>query len=261
MEKKKLLLISVSVGLFLVIVIGVSILAFSPRNYSVMDYAQATASVDSLSEKNRTEGIISETPPPVPIVEVVPPPTPVTADGQIQNASSNENIIYINGENAENPVRVERLSDGNTKTYINIPSTPVVKIENTPATAGGQTPSMPVPETKPVSKPAAETKQPSKPTPKPVAAPKPAPKPAAPRQDDYWVQAGSFSNKRGADEAKEFLAGKGITSLVQNSMVNGKVYYRVRVGPYSSQSEANYWLSLIKSLDGMGGSMVWKTSN
>jgi hypothetical protein len=35
MEKKKLLLVSVSVGLFLVIVIGASILVFSPRDYSL----------------------------------------------------------------------------------------------------------------------------------------------------------------------------------------------------------------------------------
>jgi DedD protein len=151
------------------------------------------------------------------------------------------NIIYITAEgSAEDAVRVERLNDGNTKTYITIPAPreSVTVAAPTPAAA-------PVPE-KPAtaSKPAATAKTES-----------------ARGGPSWWVQTSSYSKKAYADDAKKFLETKGITSVVTNGNVGGKTYYRVRVGPYSSQAEADYWLSLIKSIEGMENSLVWKSSN
>jgi DedD protein len=34
----------------------------------------------------------------------------------------------------------------------------------------------------------------------------------------------------------------------------------VRVGPYTSQNEADYWLALIKSIDGFGESQIWQNN-
>ncbi|MDR0451831.1 MAG: SPOR domain-containing protein, partial [Treponema sp.] len=134
-----------------------------------------------------------------------------------------------------------------------------------------------LPETRPAaqrqggeSRPAASPARPAaasaaKPAPAKQPAPaKPAsaPKPAAPRRntyDAYWVQAGSFSTKVHADGAKETLATKGITSIIENRDLDGKTFYRVRIGPYTSQNEADYWLALIQTLDGFESSQVWKS--
>jgi DedD protein len=84
---------------------------------------------------------------------------------------------------------------------------------------------------------------------------------AAPAQvyDAFWVQTGSFSTRVRADGAKGTLAEKGITSIIENRDVEGKTYYRVRVGPYTSQNEADYWLSLVKTINGFEESQVWKS--
>ena len=77
--------------------------------------------------------------------------------------------------------------------------------------------------------------------------------------DDYWVQTGAFSTIISAEAVKETLASKGITSIIENANVNGRILFRVRVGPYTSQNEANYWLALIKSMDGFEDSQVRQT--
>jgi DedD protein len=255
MEKKKLLLISVSVGLFLVIVTGASILAFSPRERSPVDMLSAAEGRRAIAP-----GAAAVQPyPPVEEkgvsptgVELVPPP-PVPA--------MLENVIYINGENAEDAVKVERLNDGNTRTYITIPN-------SGPATESGvrfeapKHPAAPVEIASAPKKEAPPAAQPPRKTPvaKPVAAPRaPATKPTAQSRADYWVQAGSFSNKNRADNAKTLLAEKSIGSLIVDGNVNGKIVYRVRIGPYTSQSEADYWLSLVKQIDGMRDSLIWKS--
>jgi DedD protein len=38
--------------------------------------------------------------------------------------------------------------------------------------------------------------------------------------------------------------------------VDGQIWYRVRVGPYTSENEANYWLALVRAVEGFGGSQV-----
>ncbi|MDR2468314.1 MAG: SPOR domain-containing protein [Spirochaetaceae bacterium] len=296
MEKKKLLLVSVSVGLFLVIVIGVSILAFSPKSYSAVESVRAAALQSAGSRAVVSSGgrLESVPPPPVPPLDAVPPPAPVNADGQTPRYPNNsagqppagqaggENIIYINGENPEN-VKVERANDGTSRTYINIHSTPVVKVESAPVEAAPSNAAGAVAATKPNA--------PVKSAVKSAAAPKPASPAAAPKSGqssgqaarqtalspaaakaaqaaparksritDYWVQAGAFGSKSHADNACGVLALKGIASIIQDSTVNGKIWYRVRVGPYTSQNEANYWLSLIKEIEGMEKSLVLKSS-
>ncbi|OHE64222.1 MAG: hypothetical protein A2001_00090 [Treponema sp. GWC1_61_84] len=77
--------------------------------------------------------------------------------------------------------------------------------------------------------------------------------------DEFWVQTGSFSAKVRADDASVQLKTKGITSLVETKDVNGKTFYRVRLGPYSSKNEADYWLALVKTVDGFGESYVSMT--
>jgi DedD protein len=246
MEKKKLLLVSVSVGLFLVIVIGASILVFSPRDYSSARKSEAVP----VSPGTPRAALVSAGTETAQSPEITSAPPAV--EPQQKTERTLENIIYINGNNAENAVRVERLNDGNTKTVITIPGPHenVITV-NAPATEKIATP----------AKPAAAPANPSRPAiPAPpktatAKAEKPLPKTA------WWVQTNSYSKKAYADNAKKFLESKGITSVVMNGNVGGKTYYRVRVGPYSSQAEADYWLSLIKTIEGMENSLVWKSSS
>jgi DedD protein len=79
--------------------------------------------------------------------------------------------------------------------------------------------------------------------------------------NDYWVQTGAFSTIAKAEGVKDTLTSKGITSIIENREVDGRTVFRVRVGPYTSQNEANYWLSLIKSISGFEDSQVRQTQS
>lgn len=66
----------------------------------------------------------------------------------------------------------------------------------------------------------------------------------------WWVQAASFTNLKYADNARGTLKQNNITADVftyKDSL--GKVFYRVRVGPYLTKSEAEYWQSRIGQIE------------
>ena len=68
--------------------------------------------------------------------------------------------------------------------------------------------------------------------------------------DSFWVQAAAYSSKRNADEARSTLESNKIPSEVFTfTDSNGKTFYRVRVGPYITKSEAEYWQTRISMID------------
>lgn len=94
-----------------------------------------------------------------------------------------------------------------------------------------------------------------KPAAKPATASKPAvksaPAPKAPAQPDrFWVQAASYSAKKNADEARAVLEKNRIQCEVFTfTDAKGNLFYRVRVGPYTTKSEATYWKQKIDAID------------
>jgi len=150
-----------------------------------------------------------------------------------------ENHINIYGDSG---MTVDSKGDAaTTRTVISVPK---------PSTAA-------VPDVKPApAKPAVQAKAP--PVQEKPAAVSTAPKKA---QRDYWVQAGSFSTRERADGVKSSLGTKGISAIVTNQEINGSTYYRVRIGPYSTQNEADYWLAMIKSIDGFQESQIWESQS
>ena len=103
-----------------------------------------------------------------------------------------------------------------------------------------------------------------------AAAQAPAPRqtaaPAAPAQQslhhDFWVQAGSFTSRERANGVKSTLDNKGLSAIITNQIIDGNTFYRVRVGPYTSRNEADYWLAMVKSIDdGFQDSLVWESQS
>ena len=101
-------------------------------------------------------------------------------------------------------------------------------------------PSLPPP---PVVEPKAEVTSTPTPTPTPV---KPTPVPAAKPKvtapatgtGDFTVQVSSWMSKSKADSEAERLAGGGFSAFVQDAVVSGEHWYRVRIGRYATQREA-----------------------
>lgn len=60
--------------------------------------------------------------------------------------------------------------------------------------------------------------------------------------DRFWIQIASYTSKKKADEARNILYEKGFQCEVftwRNK--DDTLYFRVRVGPYTTKSEADYW--------------------
>ncbi|MDR1106708.1 MAG: SPOR domain-containing protein [Treponema sp.] len=275
MEKKKIILVAVSVGVFLVIAISAAILIVTPKTSGTAVAAVRPASPGLPRDYRIPEaasrpsgGIPGEGAGPASLdaVDMVR-----NADG-IQGIQSpprataiQENYFYINGENAEDSYRVE-ANDTEAPpsrvvitvpkpTTAAVPDVPVPVRAGTAAPESGSRPRAPAREPAAPAKPAARTAAGSAVAGSAVAK-SPAAAPSAPAYRDYWVQAGAFSAKIRAEGAREILASKGITSIIENRVVDGKTWYRVRVGPYTSENEANYWLSLVKTIDGFTESQV-----
>jgi DedD protein len=246
MEKKKLLLVAISVGVFLVIVIGVSILAFSPRTPSP---AAVKPAKPAPAEKAEEQPEAPETPASVNAVELVKGFDDIQGLQAVPEEKPQDNVFYIYGENPGELVTVERSSGGSeNRLVVDVPRPSAVAVPDTPRVAA-----KPVPAPAARQTPATAARK----TPAAAPAPKAAPAPTKAR-DNYWVQTGSFSTIARAEAVKDTLSAKGISSLVENREVQGKTYFRVRVGPYVSKNEADYWLALIKSIHGFEESLVFK---
>lgn len=68
--------------------------------------------------------------------------------------------------------------------------------------------------------------------------------------DQYWVQVASVTNKHNAENARAALAANKIESeIFTHKADDGKLYYRLRVGPYTTKTEAEYWKGRIALID------------
>jgi DedD protein len=269
MDKKKLLLVAISVGIFLVIAIGAAILVFAPKTAS----PQATASYPASGNRElpiqlppvtlQPPSVVPEALPPNDAEPAAPDPVDIVRNsGDVPGlvpppeTSVRQDDFYVNGTAQTQAAQNSGEAAAGNETVINVPKPRSVAVPDAPP-AGRAVPapkpvvSAPKPAPVPAAKPAA-------PAAKPVS--KPAPQPTK-LYNDYWVQAGAFSTVANAEGAKENLASKGITSIIENREVDGKTMFRVRIGPYTSQNEADYWLSLIKNIDGFNDSQVRLTQS
>jgi cell division protein FtsN len=81
------------------------------------------------------------------------------------------------------------------------------------------------------------------PDPKPVEAAKGKGEKEGALKEPLFLQAGSFQNAGDADNQKAKLALIGLEASVQQVMVQDKVWFRVRLGPFSKMDEVNHMRS------------------
>ncbi len=91
------------------------------------------------------------------------------------------------------------------------------------------------------------------------AASKASAKPAAPVK--YWVQVAAYSNKKGAENARSTLGTNQIQADIFTYKDNKEnLFYRVRVGPYTTKSEAEYWRQKIARINDFASAKSYVTS-
>ena len=85
--------------------------------------------------------------------------------------------------------------------------------------------------------------------------------PAEKEPDRFWVQAGSFASRKKADAARELLTQKGMQCEVFTFRdTKGTLYFRVRIGPYTTKTEADFWKKEISKLSEFNNAFVTNTT-
>ena len=231
-EMKKLLLVAVSVGFFLLVTITVAIIVLTPKTKDTA-VASSVPYSNGRAQRNWDE---------------------VTTPAQTEIVNSQDKLDIAETDK----------NDGNNLTII-IP-TPAETVADTVQTVekpkAPEQPIIAVKAPEPAVKPVAQTASATKPasTTKPAVAKTSTPAKSTKTINDFWVQTGAFSAQVRAEDARELLATKGITSIIENREINGKVWYRVRLGPYTSEREANHWLEIVKLIDGFNDSQIRQTA-
>ena len=220
-EMKKLLLVAVSVGVFLLVTITVAIVVLTPKAQT--QEAAFYTTVPFTHGRVQPEADIINNIPELPLNIIEP-----------------QDIVTIADRNNGESVTIQ----------VPAPTTAAAIPDETQAPAARAAP--------PATRPA-----PAAPAPAARTAPPPAvaARPPAPARtiNDFWIQVGAFSAIVRAEDVRERLASSGLTSIIETRVVNGQNFYRVRLGPYTSEREANHWLAIVRTIDGFHDSQVRQT--
>jgi len=223
-EKKKLLLVAVSVGVFLLIAITVGIIVLTPKTQETQ-FSTAIPYSSGRVQVTQQDDISSQTTPSQPAV--------IT---DVDRKDGDNLTISIPSPTTAAVPEVAQISE-TPKSKDNSATVKVREVEPATAVKPAKTKTTTTSKSTAVTKPTTPTKA----------------------INDFWVQTGAFSAQVRAEDARELLATKGITSIVENREINGKIWYRVRLGPYTSEREANHWLEIVKLINGFSDSQIRQT--
>lgn len=252
MEQKKTLWIIAASGVFLLVVIGAALLLNAPSSS-----APATASITT----------VDTTPVTAKVEEPVITPVETTSSDTALDSNTLAFQSLESGEPAESAPLANQSAEAldesakiaaapanttielNTKTSSNVTATSRAgqeALSNAGSKSSASTIYTGNPGTSAASKSVASA--PAKTPAKKVAA---APAKKAPAlSSKYWVQAASFTSKKSADNARATLDDNKIPAEVFTYKDNkDKLFYRVRVGPYTTKSEAEYWKTRVCKID------------
>jgi DedD protein len=218
MEQKKILWILFSVTLFLLVVVGTGFIWFFPKGGDLPETAENRPSGETVSAFD-----------PVEWVRTGPAEYPGLQEPEKgeKDETGDDDFVIVYGETG--------------------------RPEDKEAAEAAIRPSVesPLPAAKPRS-----SVSPAPPVSAPAAERKPQPVTRNVQVTEYWIQAGSFQSRSGAEEANRLLSEKGFSGRLTTKQVEGSDYYRVRLGPYAKKEEAEKFLNWVKEVDQFGSSYI-----
>jgi len=245
MEQHKVLIIIVSVSLFVAAVIGIGLVFFYPRSAE-------SASVGTAGAVAGKSGFD-------PIEYVRQTDKPQTELKQPSSEDKND-VIIVYGEKPQKPEEKAPTGDQGKKPAEVVELVP--ESDNGTATTAQRPPATPA---KP--SPATAERQPAPPAPAPAArqepasvrrAPQTSPQPSTKRVrvTEYWIQVIASPVKDTVLQAQQQLEEQNLAGRISLKSVDGKDYYRLRVGPYQDKGEAEKFLGWIRDMKSFGSSYI-----
>jgi len=81
-------------------------------------------------------------------------------------------------------------------------------------------------------------------------------KPVEVKVKEYWIQTGSYSSHSRAEDMAAMLTNQGLSGRVTTREVDGRTFFRVRIGPYAEKAEAEKFLSWVQDVKGLETSYI-----
>ncbi len=258
MEQKRIFWIVAAVGVFLLVVVGAALILYTPVRPKAPTLTAGQYDSDTWLKVQPTQTTVTDTLTPDTTVETKAEKNPGTAPLEIEELTviSKNTTVY---SSESTTIDLTQSSDKTGVTTLKTTSeakegesAPTVTVAPTQKTTTNNTTVTP----KTTVKDTSSTKTTSKTTVKNTTTIPTQPK------ETYWVQAASFTNIRNAEEARKQLGAEKISSeIFTYSDTKGTTYYRVRVGPYTTKSEAEYWNTRIRLIDTFAGTESYVTNS
>lgn len=280
MEQKRTLWIVAAVGVFLLVVLGAALILYTPQS------KQATIANSRVTNSSTASNGWISLAPSAPLQtstntdEKADEESSVLSDKEIPNPAKTElrteevNIYAENANVYSEKTELNKLGENATvkAETSEKPTTIVLTEPEKTAEAKASKPEVSKPRSNVAVKNSVSEKQktPAKPEHKNTAkaakteqnksvSAKPSVK--EPEIVQYWVQVSALTSRKSADEARNKLGENQITADVFTYTDNKKrLFYRVRVGPYTTKSEAEYWRTKISKIDSFQNSSSYITS-
>lgn len=280
MEQKRTLWIVAAVGVFLLVVLGAALILYTPQS------KQATIANSRVTNSSTASNGWISLAPSAPLQtstntdEKVEEESSVLPEKEIPNPAKTElrteevNIYAENANVYSEKTELNKLGENATVKAESSekPTTIVLTEPEKTAEAKASKPEVSKPRSNVAVKNSVLEKQkaPAKPEHKNTAktaktgqnksvSAKPSVK--EPEIVQYWVQVSALTSRKSADEARNKLGENQITADVFTYTDNKKqLFYRVRVGPYTTKSEAEYWRTKISKIDSFQNSSSYITS-
>lgn len=273
MEQKRTLWIIAAVGVFLLVVLGAAMILYSSAansrqpvaSYKIEKPASESGWISLAPPESKPQGEKEATG----LFPAQPGPAISGDENSLQaqeNALSSEDTKTSIGENGiarvgELTVYADKVTLNSKDDFeTNRPSSesPVTVINNTTIDLTD----IPVREktqetknVKPVVKAGKKAEPKSSSKTKPAATTKTA---NAPEKTEYWIQVTSLTSRKNADTAREVLDENKIPADVFTyTDSKNRLFYRVRVGPYTTKSEAEYWKTRIAKIENFKNSQSY----
>ena len=231
MEQQKVLWIVFSVALFALVVVVVGFIWFLPPDDDPsLDTSEAQTAAADMESRGYDP------------IEWVRQTSDVPGISEVEGDTENE-ILLVYGESEENsPAVAEKIVPvaevSETVMEIRVADAAELPTQGTPV---GEEP---------------QQREPTVVQTAPTTAPKVVPQPRTVSVTHYWIQAGSFTARSRAENTQQLLAEKGWTSRIISRDVDGRTYFRVRIGPYEAEAEAEKFLEWLRGIDTFEGSYI-----
>lgn len=236
MENSKTLIVIVSVSLFVAAVLGLGLVLFYPR--------EAPQVAGGAGQSGSAGGFDA--------IEYLRDPDaerPSLEAAEDEESEEEGDVVIVYGEAVEERPDEERAGEERADEADRAPGpersgeADAAPAEQAPATEA-ERPAERAPEP--------ETVQPAR------TAPRRAPEPQTREVQvtEYWIQVIATTSRDRVDMARERLREHELSGRITTKVVDGRTFYRLRVGPYTNKNEAAKFLDWVNDIEGFADSYI-----